>query len=374
MSESFLVGLGSGFLFSTLEKHIQMILSKLPTWQKGALLGITIISVILIATLQISSSETATKTESTLFNVLQFIFSTVFAWLLSAFIGETQQTESQRKFAIGAFRRIKEIERAVNRTQKHVANLEDISDETTKAKIAAVKGGLSSLQDTVRSSIADWSDIIGDEIQITNEMQRIKKMRNESDDSSDDEKGNKNNENINERLSALAKSLPTSIANELEIDEQNDSVDMEEILAHEWSNKSELLLHCFWEADGDFGADLSGMRINDRVFVSRGMTNSRPNTLMLSNAQGEQIAVVTNRYDCTYDEFMEAIESFYGRTLIPKIFGGTPLTAIIVELEEYEHHNLRQYLWVKIEQFPHHHCVVPHIEALIKTQPDIHST
>lgn len=108
-----------------------MTLSKLPTWQKGALLTIAIVSVIAIATLQINSSETATKTESTLFNVLQFIFSTVFAWLLSAFIGETQQTESQRKFAIGAFRRIKEIERAVNRTQKYLANLEDGSDEIT---------------------------------------------------------------------------------------------------------------------------------------------------------------------------------------------------------------------------------------------------
>lgn len=241
-----------------------------------------------------------------------------------------------------------------------------IIPEITKAKIIAVKGGLASLQDTVRSSIADWSDIIGDEIQITNEMQRIKKMRNDTDDVPEEEKSDQKHENINERLSELAKSLPTSIANELEIDEDNDSDNVEEKLAQEWSEHEGLLLRCFWELDGDFGSDLSKFKTNDRLFVSRGMTNSRPNTLMLSDENGIQVAVVANRYNCAYDDFMDAIESFYGRTLIPKIFGGAPLTAIIVNLEKYEHEKERQYLTVKIEQYPHHQCVVPHIEKLAR--------
>lgn len=343
-----------------------MILSKLPNWQKGVLLAVAISSVILIATLQIYSSETATKTESTLFNVLQFIFSTIFAWLLSAFIGETQQTESQRKFAIGAFRRIKEIERAVNRTQKYLGNLEEGCDELTKAKVNAVKGGLASLQDTVRSSIADWSDIIGDEIQIANEMQRIKKMRNDFDDSADEERNNQRNENVNDRLSELAKSLPASMANELEIDEEYELNDIEEELANDWSTNEGLILHGFWEPDAGFGSDLSQLKHDDRLFISRGMTNVRPNTLMLSNTDGNQLAVIINRYSGNYDEFLTAMESFYGRTLVPKIFGGNPLTGKVINIEDYDHEKERQYLTIKIDQHPQHECVIPYLEKALK--------
>ncbi len=337
-----------------------MNLAKLPAWQKGLILIVLIIAITLIVFFQIDGAQSASKTESTLFNVIQFVFSIVFAWLLSAFIGESQFVESQRKFAIGAFRRIKEIERSINRTQKYVEYMESGADELIKCKVVAVKGGLSSMQDTVRSSIADWSDIIGDEIHIANEIVKLKKIREESSDTQARGEGDSSSSSELARarkLAQLAESLPKELANDLDIEEVDPVDEVVSDLVQEWRENQETNLRCFWEIDSGFGSDLSGLKEGDRVFVAHGMTESRRGALMLVNDSDVQIAVVTNGSICGYDEFVEGMEEFYGRSFIPKIFGGSPPTAIIKNIEEYKHDNERQYLTVAIEQSPKHPCV-----------------
>lgn len=337
-----------------------MNLGKLPNWQKGLALLVLIIAIALIVYFQIDGAQSASKTESALFNVIQFIFSIAFAWMLSAFIGESQFVESQRKFAIGAFRRIKEIERSINRTQKYVRHLENGADEITRCKVVAVKGGLSAMQDTVRSSIADWSDIIGDEIHIAHEIEKLKKIRVESEDIStkDEEQSLTSNEVERARmLTQLTASLPKELANDLDFDEVDPIDEVVSNLAQDWAEDKKTSLRCFWELNSGFGSDLSGIKTGDRVCVARGMTEDRRGVLMLFNELDQQIAVVTNGFACKYDVFVEAMEEFYGRGFIPKVFGGAPLTAIVKDIEEYEHDKERQYLTVTIEQNPQHRCV-----------------
>ena len=335
-----------------------MILDKLPRWQKGLILLIIVIFVMLLIAFQINTANTATKIETTLFNILQFIFSILFAWLLSAFIGESQFIESQRKFAIGAFRRIKEIERAINRTQQYVAYLESDTDELVKLKVTAVKGGLAAMQDTVRSSIADWSDIIGDEIQIANEINKLKKLRDNTDDFI------LNNvpiklEDINEKITQLLKSLPSEIASDMEFEDDGIVLESIENLAEQWIDEKQLVLHAFYDYNGKFGSDLTQLKIGDRLQLARGMTESRMGALMLWDNNNKQIAVVTNHCtnDCSYEDFVEAFEKFYGKTLIPSLLGGIPITVKVINIDEFDYVSQRQYLSVLVEQQPDHPCV-----------------
>ncbi|MCX6074154.1 MAG: hypothetical protein NTY39_07545 [Campylobacterales bacterium] len=335
-----------------------MNLNKLPTWQKGLLLIITAGAVLLLGFFQIYTSATATKVEGALFNVLQFIFSIIFAWFLSAFIGESQFVESQRKFAIGAFRRIKEIERSINRTQKYVSLLEDEADNIVKAKLIAVNGGLSAMQDTVRSSIADWSDIIGDEIQITHETNKLKKIRNDNDEVNQHIDGS-TTENITDKINALIQSLPKEIANDFESYEDTMIEECVEDIANQWLEERQLDLYCFWDSNGMFSSDVSSVKAGDRLSLSRGMTESRMGALMLFNDDNQQVAVVTNvcTNEATYEDFVEAFEAFYGRKLIPKVLNGKPLTVKVIKIEEFDHQSERQHLTVQVEQEPVHPCV-----------------
>lgn len=335
-----------------------MILNKLPRWQKGLILFIIVVFVIFLVAFQINTANTATKIETTLFNILQFIFSILFAWLLSAFMGESQFIESQRKFAIGAFRRIKEIERAINRTQKYVSYLEKDTDELVKSKVTAVKGGLAAMQDTVRSSIADWSDIIGDEIQISNEINKLKKLRDNTDDVILNNEPAKL-EDVNEKITQLIESLPTEIASDIEFEDDGIVLESIENLADQWMEKEQLVLHAFYDYNGKFGSDLSQLEIGDRLQLARGMTESRMGALMLFNDDNKQIAVVMNHCtnNCNYENFVEAFEEFYGKKLIPSVLNGNPMTVKVIEIDEFNHESQRQNLSVLVEQQPEHPCI-----------------
>lgn len=334
-----------------------MNLNNLPTWQKGLILLILITTITILVVYQVNTVDTATKTEATLFNIIQFIFSIIFAWLLSAFMGESQYIESQRKFAIGAFRRIKEIERSINRTEKYLGYLEHTKDEIIKSKIIAVKGGLASMQDTVRSSIADWSDIIGDEIQISKEIDKLKKLRNDSMDIQNNQ--STTIEDVDAKINKLMESLPQELLRELEIENDNIVEECIEELADLWIENEGIILDCFWEKESTMIESIDALKVNDRLQLARGMTENRTGALMLYNDNHQQVAVVTNvcTNEAEYDDFVESLEKFYNRKFIPSMLNGNPLSVKILHIEDFNHESERQYLSVIIEKSPNHPCV-----------------
>lgn len=333
-----------------------MNLNKLPNWQKGLILLFIISTVTTLVILQINSVETATKTETTLFNILQFIFSIIFAWLLSAFLGESQFIESQKKFAIGAFRRIKEIERSINRTEKYVNLLESEHDEVVHSKVIAIKGGLSSMKDTVRSSIADWSDIIGDELEISKEINKLQKIRNEDIEINKDLTNDKTQERDKEII-RLKEQLPHEFLNELEIDEDFIIENSIEMLAEIWYENNNIILDCFWEEDSGFASPKDILKVDKKFQLARGMTEDRMGALMIYDDNNQVIAVATNilsEEDISYDIFVEAMEQFYGRKFIPKVLNGNPLSAKVINIEDFSEKTERIYFQVEIEKIPEH--------------------
>ena len=64
---------------------------------------------------QVEYAKEATELAIALFNALQLLLSLGFAWILSGSVSQSHFQEMQKKFAMAAFRRIKEIERALLR-------------------------------------------------------------------------------------------------------------------------------------------------------------------------------------------------------------------------------------------------------------------
>ena len=342
-----------------------------PYWGTYVVLIVLLLSTVGLVVVQVATANTATKVESTLFSVLQFIFSLAFAWILTKVVTEQQFVESQRKFAIGAFRRIREIERSLSRTQKYVTNAEGRMERTAGSDFAVIRAGLMNAQDAVRSSIADWADIIGDEIEVTNEIRRLKQMKAEAEDGSPETDLGRREEkestsipiatNVEERIVRLTNELPAEMRVDLEEEEEEDGVTLAfDYFGDQWKENKALELYAFWEPGDSFKGNLDSVQVGTILFIARGMTEHRNGVLLVYDALGSWIAVVMNEcaeLGCDYDDFRLALERFYDRPLLPKSFGGTPLAATVVSIEDLDETLERRYFRLRVSKLPEHPCV-----------------
>ncbi len=118
-----------------------------------SLLGIALIATLI---LEIARSGGMTKTEVTLFGILQFVFALTFAWILSKVSNKREFEEGQRKFAIAAYRRVREIERMIDRLLMR-SSTKGGTDTEISHEVEVIKQIGIGIQDTVRSSISDWA-------------------------------------------------------------------------------------------------------------------------------------------------------------------------------------------------------------------------
>lgn len=253
-----------------------------------------------------------------------------------------------------------EIERSLSRTQKYVSNAKSSKPSDFSAKLEAIDISIVNAQDTVKSSIADWTDIIGDEIEVTNEVRRLKKTRNYQTeiDSELIPPTNDSSENIREeKIEKLQNSLPAEIRVSLAEEDKNPFEAGYEYLADICENKKTLELTGFWDKSDSFTASPADLKCGDSVTVARGMTTSRNGVLLAYNAQDNWFGVITNPcadINVDYDCFVSVFEMFYEKEFLPKVFDGTPLEATVLEVFELDLKLDRQYFRLEVntpEQF-----------------------
>lgn len=312
-----------------------------------------LIGVIGLFFIQILRAETPSKTELALFNILQLVFSVGFSWIISSYFSENSFIESQKKFAIGSFRRIKEIERSITRAQQLLSNKgsdgASISNENQPVMIC-----LLSAQDAVNSSIADWGDIIGDEIHLTKEIARLKNLRKGADKIEKEYIDNlkiksSHDDEIIREIRWLKSELPSSLQIE-EDDEPNYFEISAALLNKEINETQEIKLQGFWDKDDSFSMDLSNVSEGDTLFISRGFTENRRNVLLAHDADGNWLGVITNKfldYDdeflIDYDSFLDLFEDCIEYQLTPKAYGGNPLPITVTKIKDIDEQNYQRF-------------------------------
>jgi hypothetical protein len=310
---------------------------------KLLVLGLLLVSAIVLVIIQALNAKTASRLEVSLISSLQFIFSIAFTWILSQVAFESSYKEKQKKFAIGAFRRIKEIERNVTRTQDYIEqSLRDENDHKSCLKVA--KSNLINAQDTINSSISDWADIIEDEIEISSQIDKLESGAELVSASTE------KNLSINPEIDELSKKLPPSLRIKRSIfDDSTKSVKDSVIqLGKLILEDGYLELRAFWEPRDAFMKDFSGINVNDNVYVARGITNTRTGAILLYDEEGNSLAVVINGSGGKYENFADALDNIYDRTLRPKMFGGKPVQAEVIKVEDYDPKSERQYIKVRV--------------------------
>jgi len=308
---------------------------------------------------QVKGASTATKLENALFSILQFILSLGFAWILARIVSFSHFQETQKKFAIGAFRRIKEIERSLGRLQDYIDQFAR-NDTLNSDKVTVIRVSLLNCQDTVKSSIADWSDIIGDEIEVANEIERLKNIRGEiarpdkKDLKSISDKDIENQvDDLNAKIEQLYQNLPAELR--ISLQDEDMEVQLEDCLRkliNEFDKTGYITFEAFWEYDDNFMRKIDGMKEGDILFVAKGFTDQRDSTLLVYDNNNLTMGVILNEcVEYEYDLFMRSMTIYFDQPLLPKYFRGNPINATIIKIKPAEKliENERQYFYLRCD-------------------------
>ncbi|MEJ2567620.1 MAG: hypothetical protein P8Z50_01885 [candidate division WOR-3 bacterium] len=133
---------------------------------------------ILTFCLQIFSGIFVTKNEVALINVLQFIMSVGFTWQAAKYFNYESFSKSLKKYAISAYRRISDIHSIVSRLRKRTVQM-ILEPQTTEERheLQTVVEIARDAELVIMSSIADWSEIIGEEISTFQSIKELESKR-----------------------------------------------------------------------------------------------------------------------------------------------------------------------------------------------------
>lgn len=286
-------------------------------------LGILIITIISIQI--ITLNENTTIVETTLFNILQFVFSIAFAWHLSSIVSQNEFRKSQKKFAVSAYRRINEIKKGVERLSLRLNSQKDISFQETKHELEIIDAITESIHETIISSIADWGEIIGEElksIEKIEEFEREKmlltqKSHLEYSPNSSDEK-DKLLVEIEEK-SGMIEKLLSELPVEMQLNEKDKQSTSYSSLSNSALEEMDMLgfikLKCFWREDF-FDTDINSYNLGDKLVVEVGSLKSSTKVLLVKDKSGHILGQVLNYFgdkSVKYSTFRDWIIHYLGR-------------------------------------------------------------
>lgn len=325
-------------------------------WIKVLTFILLLIGSLSLVYIQIEKAQTATKLESALVSAIQFLLSVGFTWLLAMVVFENSQKEKQKKFAIAAFRRIKEIERNIIRTHNYISNSLNVGDDSSGC-LRVVQSNLLNVQDTIRSSIYDWADVIEDEIELAQEIEKLEIKKTYSMDESiiapaEQKKAEK-------QIDTLSKRLPPALRQSLKIlkDRAELTNKAAAYLEQKLIKNGHIELNAFWELKDSFMREPVTLINGDEVYVARGITENRGGAIIVYDKEGNSIGVVTNgcsELEVDYDIFAGAMAKVFGKQIMPKLFGGKPILAKVSKVEDFDKGSGRKYFDILIQKSATH--------------------
>ncbi len=159
--------------------------------------------------------------EEILYNGFEVFFSIGIGWVLQRISSRKEFQDSLKQFALSAYRRISDIEKSVNRIRIAIEKARLSYSKEKIHELDILSMATDELSNTVNSSIADWVDVIGDEldkkekiIELQKEQQVLKSIAANSSGSGEAEGKVRQ---LQEEINALKLKLPYSLKEEVSI-------------------------------------------------------------------------------------------------------------------------------------------------------------
>jgi hypothetical protein len=117
-------------------------------------------------------------TSNTLFSFFEIVFSIGLGWFLQRKESTKQYEENLKKYALSAYRRISDIGRSVKRAKIRIEEYKNNADMEKLSELDVIYAIIEGTDDTVQSSISDWTDILNEEIKKKEEIEELIEEKN----------------------------------------------------------------------------------------------------------------------------------------------------------------------------------------------------
>jgi len=138
-----------------------------------ALMAALVIAAAMVFYLELTLVPTGPNDEK-LFGALEFFLSIAIGWTAQSIVGKEEFQRSLKQYGLSAYRRISDIRRSVVRISSTIERARQPSQSQRSADLQVLQAIAAELADTVSSSMDDWVDIIGEDL---DKLKRIEELR-----------------------------------------------------------------------------------------------------------------------------------------------------------------------------------------------------
>ena len=274
-----------------------------------AIIILGILTIIVVGLQVFTLGVESTKLESGLFNVIQLILSLGFSWLLTRVVTRSEFQESLERFAISAYRRIRDIDTSLSRMKSEIIRMRSSYPQSEIHELDVINIIASNMTDTVKSSIADWTEVIGDKLQAE---QRIIKLEEQysmttlsamkSQDDEEKQEAQKDLEQLREQIESLRSEIPQLLGYDIKPLSAYESPEFVEVaLRSSLESQRELTLYA--EADRRLSFDeLQAIEVGKTLYLHPGRAMHSFNFVVLDGRFEDE----------TYKFLGEILNSFSG--------------------------------------------------------------
>jgi hypothetical protein len=260
----------------------------------------------------VSYDAKTTQRETILFNTLQFLLTFGFAWFSTRAVSRGEFEQSLKRFAIGAYRRISDIEAMVVRLEDKIRAMRVARAQDDRADLDVVTAIVEDTRQVVHSSIADWADVIGEELIAISTIKGLEREKSVIQSSPAPIEGpslEATIEKIDKRIAELSAALPANLAFDAQRD---DEATYAKQFAADWmsdQHKEQGGLHLRIVTGGQYTCerDPKQVRSGEPIFVL-----CKPERVEARDSAGVALGRVLNNSPLTYGEFRDALTHSYG--------------------------------------------------------------
>lgn len=269
----------------------------------------------------LTQSSTTTSKETILFNLLQFLLTIGFTWFSTRAISRNEFEQSLKRFAISAYRRISDIERLVIRLQSEVKSMITDNPDKENHDLYIVEAIVADTCQVVRSSIADWADVIGEELIAIEKIKRLEQEKVElNNDSSivSDRSESETLKEINKQIAELKATLPARLQFAARVEEGLSRKDLHAArwLANQHKKDKGLKLRVVTGDGYEHDREYSSLKVGEGLYTVK-LEDRRVD---IADNSGAILGRLQNTSPLGYDEFVQALENCYGTSSIPLEF------------------------------------------------------